>query len=201
MGQFSDRARRPPRARNAPRTGRGQPLPAKTSVRPRLASRRDASALSGRRKQQVGPHAETGAQPRHHRHAQPLVPVQDFADGGVASSSRTPAPTRNTAAGSGPGGLRRMSDSGTTATSAAPLGIPLAAPERTWSGNTRRTGLDPLRTSGVSAIAAYPLADRREWIFLQSLHAVCSAERRSYCGVHGTLAANLNRFLTSRLLG
>ena len=26
-------------------------------------------------------------------------------------------------------------------------------------------------------------------------------KRRSYCGVHGTLAANLNRFLTSRLLG
>jgi hypothetical protein len=26
-------------------------------------------------------------------------------------------------------------------------------------------------------------------------------KRRSYCGVHGTLAANLNRFRTSRLLG
>jgi hypothetical protein len=25
-------------------------------------------------------------------------------------------------------------------------------------------------------------------------------KRRLYCGVHGTLAANLNRFLTSRLL-
>src|SRR6266699_4359355 len=72
--------------------------------------------------------------------------------------------------------LPRPSSTLPTATSAAPLGIPLAAPERTWSGDNRRTGLDPLRTSGVSATAAYPLADRREWIFLQSLHAVCSAE-------------------------
>ncbi len=28
----------------------------------------------------------------------------------------------------------------------APLGIPLAAPERTWSGNSRRAGFDPWRT-------------------------------------------------------
>src|SRR6266849_5144786 len=54
VGHFSDLARGPPRVREPP-------LPAKTSVRPRLASRRDASALSGRRKQRVGPHAQTGA--------------------------------------------------------------------------------------------------------------------------------------------
>src|SRR5207302_1151352 len=29
---------------------------------------------------------------------------------------------------------------------AVPLGIPLAAPKRTWSENTRRTVFDPLRT-------------------------------------------------------
>ena len=65
------------RRRRKPRSGRG--------LLPRTAAR----CSLGRRKQQVGPHAETGAQPLHHRHAQPLVPVQDFADGGVASSSRT----------------------------------------------------------------------------------------------------------------
>ena len=31
-----------------------------------------------------------------------------------------------------------------------PLGIPLAAPKRTWSGNTRRTGFDPQPTSARS---------------------------------------------------
>src|SRR5712692_9305737 len=31
---------------------------------------------------------------------------------------------------------------------AVPIGIPLAAPKRTYSGNTRKTGFDPQETSG-----------------------------------------------------
>src|SRR6266566_2435315 len=46
VGQFSDRARGPPRVRTAPRTGRGQPPPPKTSVRPRLASSHGGPVLS-----------------------------------------------------------------------------------------------------------------------------------------------------------
>src|SRR6266536_5345769 len=34
----------------------------------------------------------------------------------------------------------------TTANRAVPLGFPLAALKRTWSGSTRRTGFDPLQT-------------------------------------------------------
>jgi hypothetical protein len=34
----------------------------------------------GWRNEQVGGHAEPGAQPLHHRHAQPLLAAQDFAD-------------------------------------------------------------------------------------------------------------------------
>ncbi len=44
------------RRRRKPRSGRG--------LLPRTAAR----CSLGRRKQQVGPHAETGAQPLHHRH-------------------------------------------------------------------------------------------------------------------------------------
>ena len=51
-----------------------------------------------------------------------------------------------------------------------------ALDERTNSRHSKKDAIDPLRTSGVSATAAYPLADRREWIFLQSSHAVRSAE-------------------------
>jgi len=94
-----------------------------------------------------------------------------------------------------------MSDSGTTATSAAPLGIPLAAPERTWSGDNEGPGLTRCglrvsvpqrRTLWLTAANGY---------FCNPCMQFVRLKRRSYCGVHGTLAANLNRFLTSRLLG
>jgi hypothetical protein len=44
----------------------------------------------------------------------------------------------------------------------------------------------------ISAILRRLAGNRMQFVWLK---------RRSYCGVHGTLAANLNRFLTSRLLG
>jgi hypothetical protein len=39
-----------------------------------------------------------------------------------------------------------------------PPGIPLAAPKRTWSENTRKTGFDPTRGPLYSGYLAVPLA-------------------------------------------
>ena len=89
MALFGPGLTRPPRARNAPRTGRGQPLPAKTSVRPRLASRRDASALSGRRKQQVGPHRKRARSRRTIAMPSRLFPCRTSL---TAVSHRAPGP-------------------------------------------------------------------------------------------------------------
>jgi len=89
VGQFSDRARGPPRVRTAPRTGRGQPPPPKTSVRPRLASRRDASALSGRRKQRVGPHRKRARSRRTIAMPSRLFPCRTSL---TAVSHRAPGP-------------------------------------------------------------------------------------------------------------
>ena len=58
--------------------------PNRRGLLPRAAAR----CLLGRRQQQVGRHAETGAQPLHHRHAQPLFPAQDFADAARSAEDR-----------------------------------------------------------------------------------------------------------------
>ncbi len=55
--------------------------------------------------------------------------------------------------------IAAVQESGVGTTATAPLGIPLAAPKRTWSGNTRKTKFDPQQTFrrlGLTDVANSP---------------------------------------------